>query len=103
MGATSPVRTRVKPRFNNNRQYHPPEPREEEDDVPKMIYEMPLMTSWLDKHDWAKFIPFLHTFDEDIFSIRKKKAVRKEKKRRKQQDAEYGRVTDNGEQATTSV
>ena len=48
------------------------------------IYEIPRLTKWIEKYEWAKFVPFLHTFDEDLLVL--KKAKRKKKRRDKKRE-----------------
>ena len=36
-----------------------------------LTYDLPFVTKWLRKKQWARYVPILPTLDEDIFHIRK--------------------------------
>ena len=46
----------------------------------KSVYQIPALSTYLKKFTWTKYIPFLPTFDEDLFKVKNRLPGRKNKK-----------------------
>ena len=60
------------------------------DHLKQQIYEIPVLTEYLKRWSFTRYVPFLPTFDEELFNIKTKFPKRKRKKGKMVVNAEDG-------------
>ena len=67
------------------------------------VYQIQALSTYLKKFTWTKYIPFLPTFDEDLFKVKNRFPGRKNKKKKSNKNNTAGSGNGSNRGADTAV